>query len=70
MCSIRPNIVLVGTVLAALGSDALQLLLRWRVCVADLHDKVVLADRHSMKIFDYLFTDVACLEAAWEQLLE
>lgn len=61
--SVGADVVLVGTVLAALSSDALQLLLRRGVGVADLHQETLLADGDAVEALDDLLTDIARLEA-------
>ena len=63
MRAISTDIVLIGAVLSALGSDALQLLLGWSIRIANLHDIVVFSNRQSMKVLNDLLTDVAGLEA-------
>ena len=70
MCSVCSNIVLVCTILPTLRSYALQLLLRRGVCIADLHDKMVLANRHAVEVLDDLLADIATLEPVQKQLLE
>lgn len=61
--AIGTDVVLVGTVLTALSSDALQLLLRRRVGVADLHHEALSANGNAVEALDNLLTDIARLEA-------
>lgn len=60
--SVGADVVLVGTVLTALGSDALQLLLRRRVGIADLHHEALFADGNAVESLDDLLADVTRLE--------
>lgn len=62
--SVGADVVLVGTVLPALSSDALQLLLCRCVGVADLHHEALVADGNAMVALDDLLTDITRLEAS------
>ena len=55
--SIGANIVLVGTELASLSSDTLELLLAGSVCVTDLHVHVFIANRHVVEVGNDLIAD-------------
>lgn len=61
--SVSADVVLVGTVLTALSSDALQLLLRRRVGVANLHQEALVADGNAVEALDDFLTDITRLEA-------
>lgn len=62
--SVCADIVLVGSVLAALGGDALQLLLRRRVGVADLHQETLITNGLAVVAPDDLLADVTRFETA------
>lgn len=61
--SISADIVLVGTVLAALSSNALQLLLGRRVGIADLHLEALVTNGLAMETADDLLANLTRLEA-------
>lgn len=60
--AVGADVVLVGTVLATLGGDTLELLLGRGIGVADLHDETLLADGDAVKALDDLLTDITGLE--------
>lgn len=60
--SIGANVVLVGTVLAALGGNTLQLLLGRRISVANLHEEALFANGLAMVALDDLLADITGLE--------
>lgn len=60
--SVGADVVLVGTVLAALSSDTLQLLLRGRVRVANLHHEALLSDGNAVVVLNNFLTDFTRLE--------
>lgn len=62
--AVGANVVLVGTVLTALSSDALQLLLSGSISVADLHQEALFANGLSMVALDDLLAKVTGLETA------
>ena len=61
--SVGTNVVLIGTELAALGRDALELLLSRRVRIANLHDVAFVANSNSVELLNNLIANVAVLEA-------
>lgn len=69
-CAVGADVVLVGTVLTALGSDALQLLLGRSIGVADLHQVALIANRLAVVALDDLLTHVTTLEAVMRALVD
>lgn len=61
--SVCADVVFVGTVLAALGGDTLQLLLRRRVGIANLHQEAFITNGLAMVAPDDLLTDISTLKA-------
>jgi len=61
--AVGADVVLVGTVLATLGGDTLELLLGRGVGVPNLHDETLFADGDTVKALDDLLTDITGLEA-------
>lgn len=68
--AIGADIILVGTVLAALGGDALQLLLGRSIGVADLHQVALVTNGLAMVALDDLLTHLTGLEAVVEILVD
>ena len=64
--AIGANVVLIGTELAALCGDTLQLLLRRGVGIADLHQHALFSDRSTVILLDNLFAFIAGFKAAQE----
>lgn len=62
--TISTDIVLVGAELTTLGSDTLQLLLRWGVGISNLHAHLLLANSHAVVLADDFLALVTRLEAA------
>ena len=62
--SVSANVVLVGAELAALSRDALQLLLRRSVGVANLHQHALISNRGAVKLLDHILALITGLEAA------
>jgi hypothetical protein len=60
--AVGPNVVLVGSELATLGGDALQLLLGRRIRITDLHQHALFADRSAVVFLDDIFALFAGLE--------
>lgn len=61
--AVSADVVLVGTVLTALSSDTLQLLLGRGIGVADLHQVALITNGLAMVALDDLLTHVTRLEA-------
>lgn len=67
--SVCADVVLIGAVLPALGGDALQLLLRRRVGIANLHQEALISNGLAMVASDDLLADVTRFETvAGDQL--
>lgn len=62
--SIGANVVLVGTVLTALGGNTLQLLLGRRISVANLHEEALFTNGLAMVALDDLLADITGLETS------
>lgn len=58
------HIVLVGTELAALSCNFLEVLLSWSVGIANLKQQTLFTDGLTMELFDDFFTDLTGLEAS------
>lgn len=63
MSAVGADVVFVGTILASLGGDALQFLLRRSVGVPNLNQEILLTDRDAVKVVDDLLADIAALKA-------
>lgn len=61
--AVGADVVLVGTVLTALGSDALQLLLRRSIGITNLHQVALIANGLAVVALDDLLTHITRLEA-------
>lgn len=60
--AVSADVVLVGAELAALSGDALQLLLGWSVCVTDLHEHSLVANRSTVVFLNDFLALLASLE--------
>lgn len=58
------NVVLVGAELAALSGDALELLLGWRIGIANVDEEALLPNADAVEFVDDFVADIAGLEAA------
>jgi hypothetical protein len=61
-CAISTNVILVGTELAPLGSDALEFLLGRRVRIADLHQHSLFSNRSTVVLLNDVLAFVPRLE--------
>jgi hypothetical protein len=61
--AIGSNVVLIGAVLTALGSDALQLLLSRSVGIANLHGEAITLNGLAVELLDDLLANVTRLKA-------
>lgn len=65
--AIGANIVFIGTELASLSSDTLELLLAGSVCVTNLYVHVFIANRHVVEVGNDLVADSTRLKTAGEK---
>lgn len=61
--AVGANVVLIGAELAALSRDALQLLLRRSIGIADIHLHAFYANTSAVILLDHVLTFFASLEA-------
>jgi hypothetical protein len=63
--TIGTHVVLIGSKLTALSSDAFEILLSRCICEADLKEETFFTNWLTMKLADNLITDLSALEAIW-----
>lgn len=62
-CAIGPNIVLVRAKLTAFSRDSLQLFLRGRVGVSNIHEKSLLSNTHPVVLSNNFIANFAALKS-------